>query len=196
MAWLDPPARCPFQPPTFKPTASSCSSKASVWKTTSLPSPKNTATAASAIISCSTTSKRVVWLLCCLIRPALNPITGAPTKSLAKSCVTASSTRTPQPMSSRKKSAKPTSRSVSVASIALLPITAFKKKLYSLDPKNPPPVLPTQRTGKQIRVERADIQSLEREVRQLLADKVSCNLLGLWLLAPEHLRLGTWDLRR
>jgi hypothetical protein len=31
-------------------------------------------------------------------------------------------------------------------------------------------------------------------VRQLLADKVSDNLLGLWLLAPEHLRLGTWDL--
>ncbi len=38
--------------------------------------------------------------------------------------------------------------------------------------------------------------SLEREVRQLLADKVSGNLLGLWLLIPEHLRLGTWDLLR
>jgi hypothetical protein len=33
-------------------------------------------------------------------------------------------------------------------------------------------------------------------VRQLLADKVSGNLLGLWLLVPEHLRLGTWDLLR
>jgi hypothetical protein len=31
-------------------------------------------------------------------------------------------------------------------------------------------------------------------VRQLLADKVSGNLVGLWLLVPEHLRLGTWDL--
>jgi hypothetical protein len=29
---------------------------------------------------------------------------------------------------------------------------------------------------------------------QLLADKVSGNLVGLWLLIPEHLRLGTWDL--
>ena len=29
-------------------------------------------------------------------------------------------------------------------------------------------------------------------MRQLLADKVSGNLLGLWLLVPEHLRLGTW----
>jgi Transposase DDE domain len=33
-------------------------------------------------------------------------------------------------------------------------------------------------------------------VRQLLADKVSGNLVGLWLLIPEHLRLGTWDLLR
>ena len=28
----------------------------------------------------------------------------------------------------------------------------------------------------------------------MLADKVSGSLLGLWLLVPEHLRLGTWDL--
>lgn len=31
-------------------------------------------------------------------------------------------------------------------------------------------------------------------MRQLLADKVGGNLVGLWLLIPEHLRLGTWDL--
>ena len=31
-------------------------------------------------------------------------------------------------------------------------------------------------------------------MRQLLANKVSGNLIGLWLLVPEHLRLGTWDL--
>jgi hypothetical protein len=42
----------------------------------------------------------------------------------------------------------------------------------------------------------ADPLSIERGVRQLLADKVSGNLLGLWLLMPEHLRLGTWDLLR
>ena len=40
----------------------------------------------------------------------------------------------------------------------------------------------------------ADPAAIERGVRQLLADKVSGNLLGLWLLVPEHLRLGTWDL--
>ena len=33
-------------------------------------------------------------------------------------------------------------------------------------------------------------------MRQRLADKVSGNLLGLFLLVPEHLRLGTWDLLR
>ena len=36
--------------------------------------------------------------------------------------------------------------------------------------------------------------SIERGVRQLLADKVSGNLAGVWLLVAEHLRLGTWDL--
>jgi hypothetical protein len=41
---------------------------------------------------------------------------------------------------------------------------------------------------------RSDPQSLERGVRQLLADKVCGGYLGLWLLVPEHLRLGTWDL--
>ena len=41
-----------------------------------------------------------------------------------------------------------------------------------------------------------DPRSLERGVRQLLADKVSGHLVGLWLLVAEHLRLGTWDLLR
>jgi hypothetical protein len=31
-------------------------------------------------------------------------------------------------------------------------------------------------------------------VRQRLADKVSGDLAGIWLLVAEHLRLGTWDL--
>jgi hypothetical protein len=31
-------------------------------------------------------------------------------------------------------------------------------------------------------------------VRQLLADKVSGNQAGIWLLIPEHLRLGSWEL--
>jgi len=51
-----------------------------------------------------------------------------------------------------------------------------------------------QRTAQKQRKEPADPQSLERQVRQLLADKVSGNQVGIWLLIPEHLRLGTWDL--
>ena len=47
-----------------------------------------------------------------------------------------------------------------------------------------------------MRLQSADARSLERQVRQLLADKISGNLLGLWLLVPEHLRLGTWDVLR
>ncbi len=41
-----------------------------------------------------------------------------------------------------------------------------------------------------------DPLSLERGVRQLLADKVSGHLVGVSLFVAEHLRLGTWDLLR
>ncbi len=41
-----------------------------------------------------------------------------------------------------------------------------------------------------------DPLSIQRGVRQRLADKISDNMAGLWLLVPEHLRLGTWDLLR
>lgn len=56
------------------------------------------------------------------------------------------------------------------------------------------PPVETQRTTTRIQPEPADPASLERGVRQLLADKVCGNLVGLWLLVAEHLRLGTWDL--
>ena len=72
----------------------------------------------------------------------------------------------------------------------------LQKKLYALNPRKQPPPLPTQRAAKGVRLEAADPRSLERGVRQLLADKISGNLLGLCLLLPEHLRLGTWDLLR
>ena len=45
-----------------------------------------------------------------------------------------------------------------------------------------------------MREERCDPHSIERGVRQMLADKVSGTSVGLWLLLPEYLRLGTWDL--
>jgi hypothetical protein len=72
----------------------------------------------------------------------------------------------------------------------------LQKKLYALNPKNPPPPLPVQGAAKRVRLQPADERSLERGVRQLLADKISGNLLGLFLLVPEHLRLGSWDLLR
>jgi len=70
--------------------------------------------------------------------------------------------------------------------------TPFKKKLFQRPQPLPP--IETQRTTTRTQLESADPASLERSVRQLLADKVSGNLVGLWLLIPEHLRLGTWDL--
>jgi hypothetical protein len=51
-----------------------------------------------------------------------------------------------------------------------------------------------QRNRERKEVEPCDPVSIERGVRQRLADKVSGNLAGLWLLVAEHLRLGTWDL--
>ena len=69
----------------------------------------------------------------------------------------------------------------------------LQKKLYRYRPQGDF-TIETQRTQKRTRIEPADPASLQRQVRQLLADKVSGNLVGLWLLVPEHLRLGTWDL--
>jgi len=39
-----------------------------------------------------------------------------------------------------------------------------------------------------------DPRTIEYGVRQFLADKVTGNLAGVWLLVPELLRLGAWDL--
>jgi len=77
---------------------------------------------------------------------------------------------------------------------ALSPTTACKKKLYTLNPAQPPQYVQVQRTRGQQRPSPADPARLERQVRQLLADKISGNQVGIWLLLAEHLRLGTWDL--
>lgn len=72
---------------------------------------------------------------------------------------------------------------------------ACKKKLYECRPR---PAgtgeIETQATRQRTQKRPCDPASLERGVRQWLADKVQSNLLGLWLLVAEHLRLGTWDL--
>lgn len=69
-----------------------------------------------------------------------------------------------------------------------------KKKLYKCRPREAHAELETQRTTKKTRCEPCDPASLQRALRQMLADKVCGTSVGLWLLVPEHLRLGTWDL--
>ena len=72
---------------------------------------------------------------------------------------------------------------------------AFKKKLYQCRPRSDAPAtLETRATSTRVKPAPCDPASIERAVRQLLADKVSGNLAGVWLLVAEHLRLGTWDL--
>jgi transposase len=70
----------------------------------------------------------------------------------------------------------------------------LKKKLYALNPAHSPQYVQVRRSRGKERTLPADPASLERQVRQLLADKVSGNQVGIWLLVAEHLRLGTWDL--
>ena len=71
---------------------------------------------------------------------------------------------------------------------------AFKKKLHLCRPGNEPLKVETHRTKEKVRLELSDPLDIERGVRQLLANKVSGILVGIWLLIPEYLRLGIWDL--
>jgi hypothetical protein len=71
--------------------------------------------------------------------------------------------------------------------------TAFKKKLYRYRPGTEP-VIEVRSTQKRTKPVPCDPRSIELGVRQLLADKVMGNLAGIWLLVPELLRVGAWDL--
>ena len=71
---------------------------------------------------------------------------------------------------------------------------AFKKKLHLCRPGNASLKIETHRTKEKVRLELSAPRDIERGVRQLLADKVSGTMVGIWLLVPEYLRLGTWDL--
>ena len=70
----------------------------------------------------------------------------------------------------------------------------YKKKLYKFRPKDDPIKIETHFAKEQNKTVSVNSISVERDVRQMLADKISGTLMGLWLLLPEHLRLGTWDL--
>jgi hypothetical protein len=71
---------------------------------------------------------------------------------------------------------------------------ASKKKLYKFRPKDNEQKIETHFAKEQKKTLSVNCISVERDVRQMLADKISGTLVGLWLLLPEHLRLGTWDL--
>ena len=101
----------------------------------------------------------------------------------------------PQPMLLLKKWFNPEIRLASEVPNALLPNMAFKKKLHRYNPKNnQPEKIQTQRTKEKEKLERCDPDSIERELRQLLSNGISGNMAGVWLLIPEHLKLGTWNL--
>jgi len=70
----------------------------------------------------------------------------------------------------------------------------FKKKLHLCFPLSAPAKVETHRTKQKVRLELSDSHEIERGVRQLLANKISGTMVGIWLLIPEYLRLGTWDL--
>ncbi len=71
---------------------------------------------------------------------------------------------------------------------------AFKKKLHLCRPLKEPIEIETHRTKQKVRMDSSDPHSIERGVRQLLANKISGTMVGIWLLVPEYLRLGAWQL--
>ena len=71
---------------------------------------------------------------------------------------------------------------------------ACKKKLYKLRPKDKKQEVELHFSKNVTEIQTVTPITVERDVRQMLADKISGNYVGLWLLIPEHLRLGTWDM--
>ncbi|MEW6095142.1 MAG: transposase [bacterium] len=70
----------------------------------------------------------------------------------------------------------------------------YKKKLHLLNPNKKPQEIEIHQTKRNRKTLKVTAQSLERQVREYLSRKLSSIYLGLWLLVPEHLRLGSWDL--
>lgn len=70
----------------------------------------------------------------------------------------------------------------------------LKKKLYKFRPKEEEQEIETHFTRERKEIVSVNSVSVERNVREMLAEKISGTYVGLWFLIPEHLRLGTWDL--
>ena len=69
---------------------------------------------------------------------------------------------------------------------------AFQKKLYQLNPKKESKKVVIQQTKRKKCTASISMQSNERGVREILANKLSGTHMGIWLLVPEYLRLGAW----
>ena len=70
----------------------------------------------------------------------------------------------------------------------------FKKKLYKLNPDKEVSEVVIQYTKRKKNEIKVTEQSNERAVREILSNRVSGTHMGMWLLIPEYLRLGAWDL--
>ncbi|MDP2301648.1 MAG: transposase [Ignavibacteria bacterium] len=70
----------------------------------------------------------------------------------------------------------------------------FKKKLHLLNPLKKPKAIEIHQSKRERKTLNVTTQSLERQVREYLSKKLSGIYLGLWLLVPEYLRIGSWDL--
>jgi len=73
---------------------------------------------------------------------------------------------------------------------------AYKKKLYRLSPdkeEDQHEYKAQQSKRKQVDV-KVTPGSNERNIREQLSKKISGSHMGLWLLIPEYLQLGTWDI--
>src|SRR4029077_9200682 len=175
------------------PSNSSCSLKAS-WKG-SVPLPP---LPSSAFLSNATSNSELLsWNAapspCKATNADLRNAHAAPTKPSARSSASAFSTPMLQRQSSPKNFARAACSSARAASNASSPNSACKKKLYKCRPGTATPI-DTYACRRQRRQRPCAAATIETGVRQILADRVSGNLVGLWLLIPEHLRLGTWDL--
>ena len=71
---------------------------------------------------------------------------------------------------------------------------AFKKKRYKLNPAKDIQRVIVKSTKRENYPASVTEQSNERNVREILSNKACGTHMGLWLLVPEYLRLGAWDL--
>lgn len=69
-----------------------------------------------------------------------------------------------------------------------------KKGLHKADPANEKTDITAQVTKRRKVKVKMSPRDNEREFRQMLSQKISGTSVGMWLLVPELLRLGAWDI--